>query len=267
MIRSLVAGFAVAGLGIWFSTAARAAELAPPTPVYSMASVAAAYNWSGFYAGGNVGYGWGTADTTTIGFSDPGGLGGVAPAVAAGVIPLSFSPDPKGALVGLQVGYNYQLNPNWVLGAETDFSWSGIKGSQAISTAVVGFFPLANAASQDLDWLGTMRARAGYAANNWLIYGTGGVAYGRVEYSYMMSNAPAGPVNFTGTSSNTSLGWTIGAGIEYGWAHWSLRAEYLYVDLGSHSFAVPLNATPTATFTPAFDNKYNIARAALSYRF
>jgi outer membrane immunogenic protein len=200
-------------------------------------------------------------------------VGGVAAAVAAGVIPVGFSTDPDGALGGIQIGYNYQVNPNWVVGAETDFSFSSLKGEQTINTAVTpAFLPITNTVWQRLDWFGTIRARLGFAANNWLFYATAGGAYGHLKYSYTQYNlafggAATAAVNAIGSESNLEWGWTAGGGIEYGWARWTLRAEYLYLDLGNHSFDVPQNTAPTAIFTPNFENKYHIVRAALSYHF
>ena len=117
--------------------------------------------------------------------------------------------------------------------------------------------------SQKLDWFGTIRARLGIAANNWLFYGTAGGAYGHVEYSYAQSDL----VNISGSNSTTQWGWTAGAGVEYGWDKWSLRAEYLYMNLGNHSLTVPLGLGTAGVFFPNFENKYNIVRAALNYRF
>jgi outer membrane immunogenic protein len=256
---SLLAIFSAIG----FVSAASAADMplkARPVPV-----AAASYNWTGWYVGGHVGYGW-DSNGTTIGITDPSGL--ATAAAAAGAIPVIFSDHPKGALGGLQIGYNHQISPNWVLGAETDFSFSGVDGSQTINTAVPTFFPLTSSVAQDLSWFGTLRARLGYAANNWLFYGTGGGAYGHVKYTYALSNvAGGGPVNITAADSQTQWGWTIGGGVEYGWSNWTLRAEYLYVNLGDHLFNAPLNTLPTTIFTSNFENKFSIVRASVNYRF
>lgn len=258
MRRSLV--LALAGIGM-SSFGAMAADM----PMSAPSTVSSLYNWTGFYVGGNAGYAWGSTNDVGTGVSDP--AGGLAIPLAAGVIPLTFLPDPKGALGGAQIGFNYQPMPNSLVGAEADFSFADMQGSQTINTAVPAFFPVSASVSQKLDWFGTIRGRIGIPVENWLFYGTGGGAYGHVKYSYTQSNAPLGPVNFSGTDSATQWGWTIGAGVEYGWGRWVLRAEYLYFDLGHHSFTVPLNTVPTTSFAPNFSNKYSIARAALNYRF
>jgi outer membrane immunogenic protein len=252
-------------LGAPIASAADMPVKAPASPVPTVAP----YNWTGWYVGAHGGYGWGGGDTN-IGWSDPGGVAGIAAAVAAGVIPVTFSSNPKGALGGVQLGYNYQASPNWVIGAETDFSVSGIKGLQTITTAVAAAVPQVGSVSQSLEWFGTIRARLGFAVNNWLFYGTAGGAYGQLKYRYTLYNIAAPPVplvNIVGTDSKTQWGWTAGGGVEYGWDRWTIRAEYLYVDLGDHSFNVPLNLFPTAAFIPDFENKYHIVRAALNYRF
>ncbi|QRG07452.1 porin family protein [Xanthobacter dioxanivorans] len=140
---------------------------------------------------------------------------------------------PAGAVGGLQAGYNFQFASPFVLGVETDFNLSGISG---------GTF--------GLDYFGTVRARAGYAFDRVLVYGTGGFAYGQ------------GSLDFFGLSSSaTQTGWTLGAGAEFALdRNWSARAEYLYVDLGSATFP-----TLTGPVTTGLDA--NILRAGVNFRF
>ena len=77
-------------------------------------------------------------------------------------------------------------------------------------------------------WFGTLRARIGYAINNVMLYGTGGLAYGDLKGE------------FFGLSENKTLvGWTAGAGIEYAFTqNWSAKLEYLYMDLASRTYSV-----------------------------
>jgi len=245
-----------------FSGPAFAADLPVKAP-----PLAPAYSWTGWYIGAHVGYGWTDGDVS-VGFSDPGGLGNVAATVAAGALPVTFSPDRDGILGGVQLGYNWHVSPNWVFGIEADISATDWSGSQRRSTAIAPFFPLTTFATQDTDWLGTLRGRLGYANNNWLFYGTAGLAVGHTSYSYGQSNiAGGGPVNFTGTDSSTDAGWVAGLGVEYGWSNWSARLEYLHFDLGNHSFVTILNSAPTTTFTPNFENSGDIVRFGINYRF
>jgi outer membrane immunogenic protein len=252
----------VAAAFVAFSAAAFAADLPMKAP-----PLAPAYSWTGWYVGAHVGYGWTDSDVN-VSWVDPGNLGNVGPTVAAGAMPIAFSPDRDGILGGVQLGYNWQLSPNWVIGIEADISATDWSGRHTINTAVAPFFALSSFASQDSDWLGTLRARLGYASGNWLFYGTGGLAVGHSSYAYGQTNVPAGGgVNFTGSDSSTDAGWAAGLGIEYGWSNWTARLEYLHFDLGDHAFSVALNGTPTAVFTPNFENKGDIVRFGINYRF
>jgi outer membrane immunogenic protein len=260
---SVVAAFT---LGI-FGGSAVAADI--PTPHYKAPPlpVAPVTNWSGFYVGGNVGYGWGDPGTNAAG-------NGTAPHPLVGPPFVPFAPNfpftdsntarLSGAIGGGQIGYNYQLTRTWVLGLESDFQGSGQRGSAAfgdqISTPFCTFFApacvtttpfvgtAATAYEAKIDWFGTVRGRAGFLLTDQiLLYGTGGLAYGRVEVSgnSTVTNAslPNIPLAFTGTggaftAAKTNVGFTVGGGVEgklSPWlpANWSWKAEYLYLDLGS----------------------------------
>jgi outer membrane immunogenic protein len=157
-----------------------------PQPYYT--SPSSVYNWSGFYAGVNLGYEWGKITSSNI--------------------------EPSGIAGGAQAGYNWQSG-QFVFGGETD-----IQGSAADDTFAP--YKFSN------PWFGTLRARAGWAFNNILAYGTFGLAYGGVN----------GELNGL-TEDKTQLGWTIGAGAEIGLtANWSAKVEYLYMDLGSRSYSI-----------------------------
>ncbi len=255
MKKLLISSAAIVSLGIASASAADL-PLIPQPPLFAPAPVLVPIgNWTGWYIGGNVGYGWSNANTTIS--SVAGALAGVA----IGAIPTNFL---NGAVGGFQLGYNYQLSPSWVVGAETDFSFSRVRGSEALTGA--GFFPLTGSISQDLDWFGTIRGRLGYAVDSWLFYGTGGGAYGHVQYDEQ-SNSPAGPISIIATDSAMQWGWTAGGGIEYGFGQWTTRVEYLYMDLGDHSFNVPLNTVPSAILAPNFESRFQVVRAGLNYRF
>jgi outer membrane immunogenic protein len=187
-------------------------------------------NWSGFYAGLHAGYGWGSSNW----FAPASGL--------------SADMSPDGAVIGGQLGYNYQIQ-KFVVGAEADIAWSGMKGSLVSATSCATQCETKN------PWLGTVRARVGMpfgATGAWLPYVTGGLAYGDVEVS---DNGL--------TRKSTQWGWTAGAGLEMMFAPaWSARVEYLYVDLGK--FTTIGDGT-----APPFDVKYhaNLVRAGVNYHF
>ena len=256
------------------SFAAFAADL-PPAPSYVKAPVMApAYNWSGFYVGGNLGYGWGINTNPAIAFGDPGAGLGTAFFFASGGNQYQ-NMTPRGVIGGGQFGHDWQAG-NWVLGGVTDFQGSAIKASSNSLVNLPGFNAnIGEPLSAQVDWLGTLRARLGLAQQNWLFYGTGGLAYGQVNST--MGNiipAPGLPsIVLSGSQTSIKVGWAAGAGVEYKLAsNWSIGLEYLYFNLGSDTVTAPVVANPVglpaATFFSA-NQKFggSIARAMVNYRF
>lgn len=229
-----------------------------------------AYNWAGWYVGGNVGYGWGSKSDPGLSFVDPGAGVGFAGYFAAGG---NVTPDlkPSGVIGGGQIGFNWMMNPNWVAGLVTDFQGSGMKASATNTVSPGGFFPSSQFNSEDINWFGTLRAKLGYAQNNWLIYGTGGLAYGQVATSGSF-NIPAGPYFATGSNTSTDVGWAAGAGLNYGLTtNWIVGVEYLYVDLGRSSYTetqpVVLPGTAGSSVTISNRAESQIVRGTLDYKF
>ncbi len=198
---------------------ASAADLAvkapPPGPAYI------ASPWDGLYIGGNLGYGETSFEATA---SIPG-----ASATA--------SVHGNGVVGGFQAGYNKQYG-TFVLGLETDFDLTSIENTTA-------------GVSTKLPWFGTTRTRLGFLVNPaLLLYGTGGVAYGRVEES-----VPGASVKVPG------VGWTAGAGVQYAFTpQWSIGAEYLHIELDGPSENVGGISIDTKA-------KTNLGRATLNYKF
>jgi outer membrane immunogenic protein len=224
---------------------ASAADLAP-APLYTKAPAfvpAPVYNWTGFYIGGSVGYGWGSGaiDPRAIGTQNgefPDGPGQVA-AQIAGLTPSNTN--LGGVLGGVQAGYNWQFN-RLVLGVETDFSGADIKGSASsnVNFPVVGFPPAAVATalttSERLNSFGTLRGRAGFTVfDQVLLYVTGGFAFGQANSSIAVAQTENTTDTFTPSAANASrtlTGWTVGGGGEWAFGgNWSVKAEYLYFDL------------------------------------
>jgi outer membrane immunogenic protein len=237
------------------SFSANAADLPVPAPAPAYKApaviVPSTYNWTGFYIGGNVGYGWGTSKPGTISFYDP--------IDTFQGSQLGINASPKGVVGGVQAGYNYQIN-SLVLGIEADWSASGMKGSVT---------DVANAytATTKIDWLATARARAGFAMDRALIYVTGGVAAGHVK-NELIDSSHSGTV-FTTESSATHVGWTVGGGAEYAvMPNWTVKAEYLYADLGSKEFNFyenGLGGWPRITGKAAVTT--SIARVGANFKF
>jgi outer membrane immunogenic protein len=161
-------------------------------PIY----VEPAYNWTGFYAGINGGYGFGHSE-----WSNAFGTSG-------------FNVD--GGVVGGTLGYNYQMG-QVVFGLEGDIDWSGLQGQTNTGVCAGGICETTN------NWLSTARGRIGYAFGRIMPYVTAGAAFGDVEL-----NVPG-----IGSETDTRVGWTAGGGVEFALTGpWTAKIEYLYVDLG-----------------------------------
>jgi outer membrane immunogenic protein len=237
---------------------ARILKAPPPAPVY---------NWTGCYIGGSAGGIWGQSSSIDVTFVDGGATGAVA-AAAAGAIPLHFNDNASSWLAGGQLGCNYKVAPNWVVGLETDISGTQLDGGQTINTAVAGFFPLTSTGSDSMTWIGTTRGRLGWAHDNVLVYATGGGAYANVNHTYVQNNvAGGGSVAIAATDSATESGWTAGGGIEVGFGAWSVKGEYLYYDLGSHTLNAPNPRAPATVFSAQYKDTGSIARVGLNYHF
>jgi outer membrane immunogenic protein len=231
------------------------------------------YNWTGFYAGGNFGYGFGQPTAPAIGFSDPYGIG-IGNFLELGGFNIASYPN-KGVLGGIQAGYNYQIS-SWVLGAEADWSATDISGSySALSTvdpnAVTGI-SVTNT-NTSLDWLATLRARVGVASDKWLFYGTGGLALGRVTSgfdSYITDRSTGFTFSYNGANSTTNVGWTAGVGTEYALGRFSVKLEYLYYDVGPNRVTSPtIDKTYAGTSFLTLDQRTagHIVRVGLNYHF
>lgn len=244
----------------------KAAPLPPPVPVFS---------WTGFYIGAHVGGHWGE-DKLAAEPLNPAVFGG--PAGTAEFLAITSGKlKPQGFTGGGQIGYNWQVN-NWVLGLEADAAWLDGKASRSVLfTGAVNINPgdiMTNETSAR--WLSTVRGRVGMTFDRLLVYATGGVAFGEVKTTdtFCVAGCPAVPDVFSAVSASTTrVGWTAGAGLEYALgSNWSIKAEYLYVDLGSFDTTIPACALCVAQNLASevvVHHKYtdNIARFGVNYRF
>jgi outer membrane immunogenic protein len=267
--------------------AAFAADMAvkvPPKPV----APAPVHSWTGFYVGANGGYGWKNPTVTFTPNDEDANF--VTCVTGTCAPPASFN--INGGFGGLQAGYNWQFSPQWVAGVETDFDWSDIKGTGTsnflMTLAPAAPFPSNFAVFQNIKWFGTVRARLGYLpADHLLVYATGGFAYGRIDENVALNAGStggvgsgaftflcvAGPNCFLGNSSRTATGWTAGGGVEYVlWNNVSVKAEYLYVNLGGGD-SVDVVAQSTfgglpSSFTAAFSRTdFHTVRGGLNWKF
>lgn len=237
-------------------------------------AMAPGYNWSGFYVGANVGGQWGSSDLTTATvFSQIGYFANTSvPAVNAVGAQSANSSSVTG---GFSAGYNWQIN-HAVLGLEGDINYFGFKGSATGSAIYPGFAPSAFTVSSQVsaDWLATIRGRIGFlAAPTWLLYATGGAAIAEVRGNFNFTDTFAAATE-SAAIRDTRLGWTAGVGTEYAFGGgWSLKAEYLYVDLGRASTTSTNLAAfggvpfPDNVYTHTVDLKSNIVRVGVNYKF
>jgi len=270
-LRILISALtASAALGIAHT---HAADMSRPVPA---PVVAAPYNWTGLYAGLNVGYGWGQSTAPAVVLTDPGGAMGFAGIVAGGGFAVP-NPAPSGFIGGGQVGYDRHLGVfgggSWVGGIVTDFQGAGIQDRDRAFTGAAGTATTTSMSiSNKLDYLGTVRGKLGIASGNWLFFGTGGLAYGHVKSSFSASaNFPGGNVAISGRGNSWDAGWTAGAGINYGIGPWILGVEYLHYDLGKTDVTA-IQTTNTigggpASGTVSQTTAGDLVRATASYRF
>jgi outer membrane immunogenic protein len=214
---------ASASLLAGYCQSASAADLARKAPIYKapLLSPEPAARWTGLYVGGNIGYGVAR---------DPSSLTHLI-----ANIPFSgdtFNLNSRGVLGGAQIGYNWQPSPQWVVGVEADIQGADQSASVCVTACRVDGVQLFSRVTQELPWFGTVRARVGWTDGPTLYYLTGGLAYGRVTMDVTVDHIAQGPA--TRSFSHDKTGWVVGAGIETELTgNWRVKAEYLYVDLGS----------------------------------
>jgi outer membrane immunogenic protein len=250
ILRLAITGLTMAGL-IGFSGAAHAADVytkgggLKDEPGTALPPV-----WAGLYVGGSIGYGRGdVSDTITLTF-DPifSGTGSVT----------EGSDDLNGAVYGAHLGYNFQYD-NFVFGTEI-----GINGA-SMNAAPLEYELSGNPIKHDLNWYASAVGRLGYAYENFLFYGFGGVAWSKVETDFPNA-ANLGDAR----DDTTFVGWTAGVGVEYALSsRFSLRLEYAHIDLGSET-----NFSERSPITPNVDVivenetaiEFDVVKVGASYR-
>jgi outer membrane immunogenic protein len=168
------------------------------------------YDWTGFYIGGNLGYAFGGSDDVALspGFPDVGEI------------------QLNGFFGGGQIGGDWEVN-SFVFGALADIEYAATFDD----TSRIFDDGVKVHASDDIDWWGTVRGRAGWAFDRFLIYGTGGLAWANVNYTIR-----SGALDVDESKDSTRVGYTVGGGLAWAVAdHWTVGAEYLYVNLGKYS--------------------------------
>jgi outer membrane immunogenic protein len=231
------------------STSAFAADVSPVFKAPPPGAVP--YSWTGLYGGLNAGYSWGRAPFSKT---------------ESGIPITSGTLSPDSFIGGGQFGYNFQSG-SIVFGVEGDIAWRN--GSDAATFVAPNGFTT-NFRDQQ-DWVGTLRPRVGIANDNWLFYGTAGLAYGSVKHSLTEAQPAVAGAARSVSDSSTQVGWTAGGGIEYAPSNrWSLGLEYLYQDLGKSTLSQPAQTISGVNFAPAattFEDRSHVVRAKLNVKF
>lgn len=265
----ILAGLAAA------ATLIAAQAFAADMPLKAPPPAPAPLGWTGFYVGANVGF-VNAHQSGTSDFLDPFALPGDSVAN-----PQHNSFSQTSAIGGFQAGYDLQVDPRYVVGIEGDFSFLHPSYSLCRQTNT-NSAPCTNTGDGfetiggSTHWLSTVRGRFGVTVQNFLLYGTGGVAFGSVETN-LAQICPTGcgsssaAINVSSSTTTTRAGWAAGLGGEMRiWRNWDARVEWLHVDLGtvngSLTTAGLIIATPsTETTTWSRSERYDIIRFGVDY--
>src|ERR1700704_2188272 len=226
-------------------------------------------NWTGFYIGVHVGYGWGDykwadTDTSTFSFegSDPPDLSGPS-------ILVEGSAD--GVIAGGQLGYNYQFGRHFVVGVEGEFSYSDVSDTSSVTTD-----SYVNTFQTNSDWVGTIGLRAGFAWSRFLFYAKGGGAFAHHDFSLTHAITNEGVNNHTERfhADGTHIGPMVGGGLEYCITrHWSAKVEYMRMfleknDIGGTNVENDITPAPPEPEQYEMDLKrVDTVRFGLNYKF
>jgi outer membrane immunogenic protein len=265
-------------------TSAFAADMAVKAPAPVSVPV---YNWTGWYVGLNAGWVDLDADANTNAVITSISTTPSNTTNLAAIATNQLNNRSDGFIGGGQLGYNYQFSPAFVAGFEADIQGTTPHSKARVSSPSVPVGPIwmaATTVSSRLDYLGTVRGRLGVLVTPaFLLYGTGGLAYGGVQSNTSINFTNTGgavPGLASGSFSDARTGWTAGAGFEWVFfPNWSAKFEGLYYDLGTATYETggyTVNVGPTAfpgsgiaaiatSTTASF--KGAIVRVGLNYQF
>jgi outer membrane immunogenic protein len=253
MIKALSIGMV---LGAVVVAPALAADLA----VYKAPPV---FSWTGCYVGATAGATEASSTDTWApnppGFALPG-------AITAGT---AATQRASGFTGGGELGCNYQWSPWLVVGIEGDIQATQLSYGNAGAVVVPTLQPFNESFTSH--WFSTIRGRAGVAYGDWLFFGTAGLAFVDATYTDSMSFPVSGTINSI-TGSNTGTGWVAGGGVEWAFARqWSIKGEYLHVDVGGVTYT-SVNSAPTtfpsSTIAHVHGNlTEDVGRIGLNYKF
>jgi outer membrane immunogenic protein len=249
IMRNILASLAVL-------TAAPLASAADIPQKASPTSYDAPYNWTGLYIGAQDGYGWATQQNTRL-LNPPGPI-----SFPVGTV---FNPvNLTGVVGGFYGGYNYQIN-HFLVGIDGDFSFATLTGT-GTDTATDG--DIAHP-SHSMKWISTATGRLGYANNNWMWFAKGGAAWAEFDFTGVITTSGGAIVSaILPPSSNTFDGWTVGGGVEWGFAsHWSAKVEYDYAKFYTANFDVTSISSSATNYTNSAASTLNMLKGGVAYRF
>lgn len=261
MRKGLMALVGFAAIRVASASAADIAAKAPAPVPYVPPPI-----WTGFYVGGQLGWGWATSQLTNVTATSSFPAGFVEPSVSS-----------NGPLAGFYAGYNYQLNNQFLVGVDGDISWTDITGQLKESAALID--PHSGSADtlihhDQIDWITTVTGRLGYVTGDWLWFAKGGWAWARFAgntQNYLTTGAAAGSLVGLGSAAQTRDGWTVGGGVEWAFAtHWSAKLEYDYIDFQTANYTSTDVNLGTGVFTyPAKSatSSVSIFKGGVAFRF
>ena len=263
--KVLVASAALAALTAGSAFAADLpSRVTAPAPYIAPLPV---FTWTGFYVGLNAGAGFGSSNNGTLG-------------VPAGTLGTDYTTYGSGSsnvgfVGGGQIGYNWQAGA-LVFGLETDLQDRN-RGNRTLAEGTLpgsGAYYYGVSSGSNSTWFGTARGRVGFAVDRALFYATGGLAYGGHQNGVTAYyNDGTNPTAAYNSSSNSSgVGYTLGGGIEYAITPtWTIKGEYLWVDLGKKSSTLTTASTvgtlPSYITTGGSSDRFSVARVGVNYKF
>lgn len=218
--------------------------MAPPLPSF--------FNWTGFYAGVQIGHAWGQ-DTTKEFFS-------------AGRVPVRsdyiYDYSADSLVGGGHLGFNYQMGA-LVLGVEGDLEATNASGGFNDPGGRPGpTIDPGGIVRVKQDWQGSVRARLGYAFDRLMVYGSGGVSFSRFEYSYFN---PFPLVNAGEGGKFSRTGWTVGGGANYAMSDRIIVGlDYRYTDYGRFDYVA---RSAFLGLTAEQNPRTHAVRASVAYKF
>ncbi len=253
MKKVLLAAAVVSTSGL--AGSALAADLAVKMPPRSAAP---AFSWTSCYFGMHGGGAFANKDITDPVQLVQDSIGGAGTTIGTTTAHLS----PNGAVVGGQLGCDYQFAPNWVVGIEGSASGSTMKGSRTVGLPA-GLAGDQALVSSNTDFLPSVTARFGYAFDHTLIYGKAGVAWASSKYT-VAGSFQGTPFDFEGF--DTRGGWTAGAGIDWAFSrHWSVNLEYDFYSFGSSTALLTDNVSGTLAGTIDAKQNIQVVKAGLNF--